>query len=185
MKTAIRALCWELIWKNRVVFPALALLLAFGAASSVMCAHAAPDVWWASYVRGSVLVAFFASVLLGYALFTLMESHAGWRMNSMTTRWFVLPLRTSLLVVAPMALAFGFTVLLFSAWTPWLKRIVGDLDMTYMLLVFLAGIAAMQLWRGRCPAGRANSGFWPASYLSCFSMWRSCRKTCAAGICGG
>ena len=158
MKTAIRALCWELIWKNRVVFPALALLLAFGAVSSVLCLRAAPDVWWASYVRGSILVAFFASVLLGYALFTLMESNEGWRMNSMTTRWFVLPLRTSLLVVAPMVLAFGFTVLLFSAWTPWLKRIVNDLDMTYMLLVFLAGIAAMQALAWTVP--RRPGQFW-------------------------
>jgi hypothetical protein len=144
MKTTIRALGWELIWKNRVVFPALALLLAFGAISSIAIAHAAPESWWINYLRGSVFVAFLTSIILGYALFTLMENNPGWRMNSMTTRWFVLPVRTRLLVAAPMTFALGFMVLLVAAWSPWLKKIAGELDLAYALLVFLAGITALQ-----------------------------------------
>ena len=158
MYAAIRALCWELVWKNRVVFPALLLLLLYGVTAACMLSQADPDVWWAGYVRGSALVAFFTSVVLGYGLFSLMETYEGWRMNSMTTRWFVLPLRTRLLVGVPLVAAFGFMTLLVAVWAPWLQRIVKELDLVYMLVVFLIGIVAMQALAWAVP--RRPGQFW-------------------------
>jgi hypothetical protein len=156
MNAPIRALIWEQFWKNRVVFPALGLLLALGAALT----HAqTPDLWWSTQARRGAGIAFFISLLLGFAPFTLVESSQGWRMNSMITRWFVLPVRTSLLVLIPFLAACLFMAGLIWAWSPVLRRLAGGFDSTYFMLALVMGAAATQALAWIVP--RRPTQFWP------------------------
>jgi hypothetical protein len=146
MTTTLRALLWEIAWKNRVVFPALLVL--FGLAVGLAVAggmHAEEQPWWLGYARGIMLFAFLASLLLAYAPFTLMESQPGWRMNSMTTRWFVLPVRTAVLVVLPLAGAVTLLALVLAAWLPLLGRTFGPgLDGWYFFSALALGVVLLQ-----------------------------------------
>jgi hypothetical protein len=163
MKTPVRALLWEVVWKNRVIYPALLVLLAFGAVSAFLLSGAQPQDTWANQLRGAAFFAFLASLLLGYAPFTLMESNAGWRMNSMTTRWFIRPLRTSALVMIPLVLACGFIILLVGAWAPWLHWIARELDLVYMGLVSIWGVVMLQALAWTIP--RKPSQYWVLAAL--------------------
>jgi uncharacterized membrane protein len=147
MNTAIRALIWEQVWRNRIVFPALALLLALGGGFAYAQAHAAADLWWVKSAHQTVIFTFLASLLIGFAPFTLMESHSGWRMNSMVTRWFVLPVRTSVLVLVPFLFACAFMALLMGAWTPVLNQLGPGFDATYFLVVLVLGAPDRLRWR--------------------------------------
>ncbi|HOW68276.1 MAG TPA: hypothetical protein P5186_23300 [Candidatus Paceibacterota bacterium] len=158
MNTAILAIFWELVWKNRVIFPALLLLLFMGGGLASALSHAAPDAWWIGQARGATLAAFLASLLLGMAPFTLMENQAGWRMNSMVTRWFVLPVRTLFLVGVPLGFAWGMVSLLLVVWSLVLHRAFGGVDMACFTLVFLVGITAIQMLAWSIP--RKPTPFW-------------------------
>jgi hypothetical protein len=164
----VGALAWELAWKNRLVLPVLlvALVLGGGLASSVT--QAPPDVWWANYARGTAFIAFLASLLLAFAPFTLMDSHGSWRMNSVTTRWSVLPARTLCLVIVPLVLAWAVITVLVSAWSPILARLFQGIDMIYILAVFLTGAAAVQALAWAIP--RKPSQFWVAAGLLFLSL---------------
>ena len=76
----VQALVWELVWKNRVVVPALGAFLAIGFGLSQAVLHADPMAWWANYARGIGFITFLASILLTFAPFTLMDNHGSWRM---------------------------------------------------------------------------------------------------------
>lgn len=167
MISALRALLWEQIWKNRVVFPALALMLLLGALLASALHNAPPDLWWIRYARGIVVVAFLASVLLGFALFSLMESHHGWRMNSMTTRWFTLPVPTFLLVLVPFVAACVTLGLLIGVWTLVLNQIAAGFAATYFCLVVILGATMMQTFAWIIP--RRPSQFWPVAGVVLFA----------------
>ena len=163
MKHAFQALVWEQMWKNRIVFPLLALLVALGAALTHLVVGAEPDVWWLRIAQRTLLTAFFASVLLSFAPFTLMESHQGWRMNSMVTRWFVLPVRTSLLVLIPFVAACLVVGCFLGTWMTLFHRLVPELDFGSLLLALMLGVAVMQTLAWILP--RKPSQFWPALAL--------------------
>jgi len=143
MSRAVRAIVWEILWKNRWAFPVLFLLWAYG----VLMAYVhktPPDVWWAGSPFLSALLAFFASLLLVFSPFTLMEGHGGWRMNSMTTRWCLRPIPTWMLVAVPLLLAGSMLVVFMTAWRPIFREIAPMFDHIYVLTVMLTGMAAMQ-----------------------------------------
>jgi hypothetical protein len=148
MKTAPRALVWELVWKNRVVIPALALLLILGGALAFTVRQAPPDAGWGNDLRSIGVVAFLTSLLLTFGSFTLMESHSSWRMNSMATRWFILPVRTAVLVWLPLVLGWLTTVVLVLFWTPILRLLAGraDLPLLLALPVFLMAVTQTVAW---------------------------------------
>jgi len=143
MSRAIRAIVWEILWKNRWAFPVLVLLWAYGLLMAYVH-KAPPDVWWAGSPFLTALLAFFASLLLVFAPFTLMEGHGGWRMNSMTTRWCLRPIPTWILVAVPLLLAGGVLAVFMAAWRPIFKEIAPLFDHVYVLTVMLTGMAAMQ-----------------------------------------
>lgn len=161
MKTPALALLWELGWKNRVVFPLLLVLFVLGAGLAHALAHASPNAWWLGYANGSLISALLASLLLGFAPFTLMESHHGWRMNTMTTRWFVLPVRTSVLVFGPLVAGCLFIALLMGAWSLVLGPLAPGFDGRYFLLVLVFGVTGIQAlgWM----LARKPSWFWPVA----------------------
>lgn len=146
MRSSLRMLVWEMVWKHRVIFPALALFLMAGAGLSVAIASNRTErPWWLGTAEGVFLVAFLMSMLLSYAPFTLVETHGGWRMNSMITRWFTLPVRTSTLVMLPLGVAAGFMAAVMGLWIPWLQRVAGrGLDWPYFLATLIAGVVLMQ-----------------------------------------
>lgn len=160
---AIHALLWELLWKNRVVFPALLVFLAVGAGLAVLFQHAPPGVWWGKYARGAAGFTFAGSILLAFAPFTLMDSHGSWRMNSVVTRWSVLPVPTFLLVAVPLAMAGILVSVLVWAWAPILGRLFAGIDMLHVLMVLLAGIVAAQALAWAIP--RRPSQFWALAGL--------------------
>jgi hypothetical protein len=96
---------------------------------------------------------------MGFMPFTLMESHGSWRMNSMVTRWFSLPVRTIGLVLVPMAVAGSFLSLLICAWTPLLRMHLRAFDPAYSLVVVVAGVVAVQALAWIVP--RRPAQFWP------------------------
>jgi len=143
MSRAIHAIVWEILWKNRWVFPALVLLWAIGALMAYVH-KAPPDSWWAGNPFYTALLAFFASLPLVFSPFTLMEGHGSWRMNSMTTRWCLRPIPAWLLVTVPLLVAVSVVVGFMVAWRPIFKEIAPRFDHIYVLVVMLTGIAAMQ-----------------------------------------
>jgi hypothetical protein len=163
MKTALHVLLWDLVLRNRVVFPALAVLLVLGAAVAYCCGHAAPDAWWLGKARGVVACSFLASVLLGVAPFLLMESQGGWRMNSAITRWFALPVRTAYLVLLPLLAAVVFLTLLVQAWGLILDRVARGFDGTYFNCALLLGLAALQALAWAVP--RQPAQYWAGAAL--------------------
>ena len=163
MKYSFQALVWEQVWKNRIVFPMLVLLLILGAWLTHLLAGADPGVWWLPTAQRTLLTAFFASVLLSFAPFTLMESHHGWRMNSMVTRWFVLPVRTSLLVLIPFVAACAIVGLFLGTWMLFFHRLTPELDFLHVLLSLLLGVAVMQTLAWILP--RKPTQFWPVLAL--------------------
>lgn len=163
MRSVIRALIWEQAGKNWIVFPILVVLLIAGTVLTYAQIHAATGVWWAGFARGTAAVTFFTSLLLGFAPFTLMESHSGWRMNSMVTRWFVLPVHTGLLVLVPFLIACVSMALLIVLWTPVLSILFQGFDTTYFLMVLLFGVAAIQMVAWILP--RRPSQYWPVAGL--------------------
>jgi len=143
MSRAIRAIIWEVLWKNRWAFPVLLLLWGIGG----LMAHvhkSPPDAWWAGNPFYSAQLAFFCSVVMVFAPFTLMEGHGSWRMNSMTTRWCLRPLPTWLLVAVPLLLGGSVLALFMVAWRPIFKEIAPMFDHLYVLVVMLTAMAAMQ-----------------------------------------
>lgn len=161
MKSPIQALIWEQVWKNRIVFPALAVLMALSATLAHALNGAPSDAWWRGHATGLVVGSFLASLLLVFAPFTLMESSEGWRMNSMTTRWFVLPVRTPVLVLVPLTCACTLMALLMSGWGWVLGRLAQGFDTAYFGLVMVAGIAAVQALAWGLP--RRPGQFWPVA----------------------
>lgn len=145
MFRSLRALLWEILWKNRIVAPALAVLFGVGVwmISTVIRAQAAGLSEQASYYPRSIAVmAFLASLLLIYAPFTLMESQSGWRMNSMITRWFVLPVRTWILVAVPFLLGCACVAIIAGAWWLPLKKYI-PLDVFECVVAVLCASMAM------------------------------------------
>lgn len=140
----IGALLWELGWKNRVIAPVLLLGFLLGAGLAFALDRVEPEVWWGNYARGTGFITFTASMLLAFAPFTLMESHGSWRMNSIITRWSVLPARTSCLVAVPLAIAWGVLAVVVWAWAPVLERLFPGIDSVYILAVYLTGAVAAQ-----------------------------------------
>jgi hypothetical protein len=159
----IGALLWELGWKNRLIVPVLLLGFLLGAGLAFALDRAEPDVWWGNYARGTGFIAFTASILLAFAPFTLMESHGSWRMNSVITRWSVLPARTCCLVAVPLAIAWAVLALVVWAWAPVLERLFHGIDSFYMLAVYLTGAVAAQALAWAIP--RKPSQFWTVAAL--------------------
>jgi hypothetical protein len=158
MKNAILALLWEMTWKNRVVLPALAVLWLLGGGLAQALAHAEPTVWWRTLATNIVLLSFAISVVLGYSMFSLMESHYGWRMNSMITRWLVLPVRTSLLVLLPFMAACVLLAGLVGLWMLALGRLTRNFDAVYFILTLVLGGVVMQAVAWTVP--RRPTQFW-------------------------
>lgn len=158
MKSPVQALFWEMTWRNWVVFPALILFLMGGLLLAQALHLAAPDAWWMGYARGTAITLFFTSVLLAFAPFTLMESHGGARLSSMTLRWFALPVRTLYLVAVPLLIAWVMMGVVLAAWTPVLNGIFRGIDMLYMGAVYLAGVGLAQALAWFLP--RKPSQFW-------------------------
>ncbi|MHB9008759.1 MAG: hypothetical protein ACYDC1_17750 [Limisphaerales bacterium] len=163
MKSALHTLYWEILWKNRFVFGALLLLLGFAAAVAWAAQNAAPEAAWLARGERFIVMAFLTSMLLGTAPFLLMESQGGWRMNSMITRWFVLPVRTGWLVLIPLLAAALFIGLLASLWAPVLNRIAPGLDYVYFIAVLVAGMAALHAVAWTVP--RRPGQFWMVAAL--------------------
>ncbi|MCL4177140.1 MAG: hypothetical protein KJ072_05280 [Verrucomicrobia bacterium] len=158
MKMALNVAVWELLWKNRLVFAALIALLGLGGVMTFAAAHAAPDAYWLPRARSITMVSFLASMFLGFAPFSLMETPGGWRMNSMITRWYVLPVRTGLLVFVPLLIAALFIALLVAVWMPVLNRIAPGLDGVHFTGVLVLGIVAVHALAWTVP--RKPSQFW-------------------------
>ena len=163
MKAAFNTFYWEILWKNRLVFVALVMLFFLGATLAWASLHAASDAWWLEPAGRATVVAFLVSLFLGVAPFTLMETQAGWRMNSMITRWFVLPVPTVGLVFVPLFAASVFIVLLVTAWVPILNRLAFGLDHVYLTVVVLAGLVAVQTLAWTVP--RRPGQFWTGAAL--------------------
>lgn len=163
MKAALNTVVWDILWRNRLVFPVLALLLALAAGLAWATSMAPPDAWWVKPAGPITAVAFVASLFLGVAPFTLMESQGGWRMNSMITRWFVLPVRTFYLVLLPVLAGAGFMALLIAAWMPVLNRVAQGFDGLYFGAVLAVGIVALQAVAWTVP--RKPSQFWTVAAI--------------------
>lgn len=158
MKSPLQALFWEMTWRNWVVFPALLLFLAGGLLLGQALRQAVPDAWWIGYARGTTVTLFFTSVLLAFAPFTLMESHGGARLSSMTLRWFALPVRTLYLVAIPLLVAWLIMAAVLAAWAPVLNGVFRGIDVFYMGMVYLAGVGAAQALAWLLP--RKPAQFW-------------------------
>jgi hypothetical protein len=158
MKNSIQTLLWELTWKNRVVFPVLAFLLVVSGILSFALGQAQPNVWWRNLAINVMLMSFAVSIGLGYALFSLMENHHGWRMNSMITRWFVLPVSTTVLVLLPFMSAIVFMTALAGLWVWLLGRLAEGFDFVYFLLTLVLGVVVMQALAWTVP--RRPGQFW-------------------------
>ncbi len=141
------------------MFPVLVLLLVLGGGLTWLLAGADPEAGWLRPARRTMLIAFFTSVLLSLAPFTLMESHHGWRMNSMVTRWFVLPVPTSLLVLIPFVAACASVTVFVGIWMLYFNRLFPGLDFLHVFLALLLGVAVMQALAWILP--RRPSQFWP------------------------
>lgn len=147
----VRALLWEILWKNRIVAPALAGLFGIGVwmISAAIQAHSAGLPEQASYYPRSIaMMAFVTSLLLIYAPFTLMEGQSGWRMNSMTSRWFVLPIRTWILVAVPFLLGYACVAIIAGAWWLPLKKYIPleDFECVLALLCAMMGVVQAVAW---------------------------------------
>ena len=161
MIQTIRALVWEICWKNRILAPALALLLGLGAwmISRVLNAIAEGLPIDASYYPLHVaLLAFMASLVLVFSPFTLLESHSGWRMNSMITRWFVLPVPTLVLVMVPLALGMASVAAVFGAWWTLLRGYISPEVFQCELALLLATMSIVQCFAWATP--RKPWQFW-------------------------
>jgi hypothetical protein len=158
MKAAFQIVFWEILWKNRVVFPALVFLLLLGAGLARAATLAPADAWWLAEARSLTLMAFLISALLGFAPFILMESSGGWRMNSMITRWFTLPLPTVHLVFLPLLVASLFLALLVAAWVPVLNAIAPGFDGPYFTGVLIVALVAINALAWTVP--RKPGQFW-------------------------
>ena len=120
----LRALAWEMLWKSRVLLPALLVLWGVGAWLEHAIASAPPDDPGMISFRQTGVLLWLTSLILGFAPFTLMESHGGWRFSSMTTRWFVLPVPATVLVLLPLALGWAAIAAVHSAWSPLVQRLL-------------------------------------------------------------
>jgi hypothetical protein len=141
----VRALFWEILWKNRIVAPALVVLFGIGAwmISATIRAHAAGLADQADYYPRSIaFLSFLASLFLIYAPFNLMESQSGWRMNSMITRWFALPVRTWILVAVPLFLGCVCVAIVVGVWWLPLKQYI-PLDVLERVLALLFALMAV------------------------------------------
>ena len=159
MTRAMRALVWEQCWKNRAVFGLWLVLLTLGAGLVEFIVGADPEVAWVRLARQVLVVTFLASVLVAFAPFTLMENQDGWRMNSMVTRWFILPVPTGLLVVVPYAAACLAAGGFLGLWLLLLRRLAPGLDLGHVLWVLMVGMAAVQALAWVVP--RRPAQFWP------------------------
>jgi hypothetical protein len=79
-------------------------------------------------------------------------------MNSVTSRWSVLPVSTLWLVGVPLVAAWASIAILVGAWSPILERLFAGIDMTYVLTVFLTGAALAQALAWAIP--RKPSQYW-------------------------
>ncbi len=143
---SLATLAWEIAWKNRILPPALAVLLALGAVLARMVSGQSGPRAESLQVMG--LVIFLSSLLLAFSPFTLMESHGSWRMNSMITRWFVLPVPAWMLALAPLALGWLTAMVVLAAWIPILARLLPGIDFAYLaiLLLFLVTLVQALAW---------------------------------------
>lgn len=158
---AIRALIWEQVWKNRVVFPMLVFLLGVSFALLRVTQHSEPGTWLKEFANIVTPISFLSSMVLGIAPFTLMESNGGWRMNSMVTRWFVLPVPAVVLVLISLAMLAGIISLILSGW--WaifisFAPVTEAHNPLPVLVVWLVGAALLQAVAWTVP--RRPSQYW-------------------------
>jgi hypothetical protein len=140
-KSITIAVYWEILRKNRLVFGALGVMLAIGAGLAWAVSTGPAGASWHPQARSAVVLIFLISILIAFAPFTLMESSGGWRMNSMITRWFSLPMPTGPMVFTPLLAACGFLALLVLVWGQILDRIAPGLDIPY----FIASLIVAQV----------------------------------------
>lgn len=166
--TSLATLLWEIAWKNRILPPALGVLLAVGGiVAGKISDQTGPRV---ESLQVTGLVAFLSSLLLAFSPFTLMESHGSWRMNSMISRWFVLPIPAWMLALAPLALGWLTVLALLAAWIPVLWRLLPGMDFAYLalLLPFLVTLVQILAWTMH----RKPAQFWvSAAALGVVSLW--------------
>ncbi len=166
----LRALAWELLWKNRVLLPALLIVWGAGAWLAHVVAGAPPSDHGMIPYRQAGVVLWLASLMFGFAPFTLMDSHGGWRFSSMTTRWFVLPLPATLLVLLPLALGWLAIAGVHGAWTPLVKRLLPFTDPTYHGVLLLGLMTLVQTVAWLTP--RKPAQFWTlAAPLLVVALW--------------
>jgi hypothetical protein len=142
MKSALTAVYWEILYKNRLVFAVLggALLIVVSLTWLSSPGHFGED--WRNGVRTVSILTFLISILLVFAPFTLMESSGGWRMSSTVTRWFALPMHTGYMVLLPAAAGALCMVALVGLWQLVLNQLAPGLDWRYLMAVLLAGFSA-------------------------------------------
>ena len=143
---SLGTLAWEIAWKNRILAPALGVLLALGAVLARMASGQSGPRADSLQLMGFVI--FLSSLLLAFSPFTLMESHGSWRMNSMITRWFVLPIPVWMLALAPLVLGWLTILVVLAAWIPILVRLLPGIDLAYLaiLLLFLVTLVQALAW---------------------------------------
>jgi len=160
MSKVLRIIGWEIFWKNRFIFPVLGLLLLAGAGVAWGSSHASPGAAWVDRARSITVMGFLCSLLLCVAPFTMMESSGGWKMNSMLTRWFTLPVSTSLLVLFPILTGALCTAALVYVWVPVLDRVAPGLDALYVVAIFAAAILLIHFFAWLLP--RRPVQYWTA-----------------------
>lgn len=166
----LRALAWEMLWKSRVHLPALLVLWGVGAWLAHAIASAPPDDPGMISFRQTGVLLWLTSLILGFAPFTLMESHGGWRFSSMTTRWFVLPVPATVLVLLPLTLGWAAIAAVHSAWSPLVQRLLPGTDARYHLVLLLGLMAVVQTISWVTP--RKPAQFWTlAAPLMLVALW--------------
>lgn len=158
MKAAWNAVYWEVLRKNRLVFVALGILLTLGTALAWVSVQAPPGAEWVAAARRLTVMAFLVSILIAYAPFTLMETGGGWRMNSMVTRWFALPMRTGWMVLGPMLVGMLFLGLFVWLWMQPLRKLEPTLNGGYTMAMLTLGLVALNAWAWIVP--RKPIQFW-------------------------
>ena len=140
----IRTLFLEILRNNKIVFPALALLFGLGAWMISELMHLIQAGLPQNYTDVVAVIAFLASLWIVYASLTLMENQSGWRMHSMTTRWFVLPVKTWVLVAVPQLMGILLLALVLGAWWCLLLKNIPFMVYVTALVGLSAAMSLMQ-----------------------------------------
>lgn len=158
MRTAWHTLWWEVLCKNRTIFLTLLGLLGLAALTAFDPLRLNAGTRWPNLVERLVVMAFLISLVLAYAPFTFAESSGGWRMNSMLTRWFALPIQTGPMVLLPLIAGSLCITGLVAGWVPVLDRLAPGLDGVYFAAVLVTGLAALNALAWTVP--RRPLQFW-------------------------